>query len=129
MGDVYQAADSKLGRSVAIKILPEVFSHDADRVAQFEREARVLASINHAHIAAIHGLEEFGERKKHAFSRRLLSVHPTVSSERHAQQRVQMRAARRIAAKYRRSYLQHSPCETEATRSRVRTVHSASRQA
>src|ERR1700676_4811599 len=47
MGDVYQATDSKLGRSVAIKLLPEAFTHDADRAARFEREARVLASLNH----------------------------------------------------------------------------------
>ena len=58
MGDVYQATDSKLGRSVAIKFLPEVFSHDADRVARFEREARLLASLNHPNIAAIYGLEQ-----------------------------------------------------------------------
>src|SRR5712691_3036621 len=63
MGDVYQATNSKLGRSVAIKFLPEAFSHDNDRVARFEREARVLASLNHSNIAAIHGLEESGERK------------------------------------------------------------------
>src|SRR5881296_2248055 len=63
MGDVYQATDSKLGRSVAIKLLSEAFSHDNDRVARFEREARVLASLNHSNIAAIHGLEESGERK------------------------------------------------------------------
>src|SRR5678815_2325203 len=63
MGDVYQATDSKLGRSVAIKFLPEAFSHDSDRVARFEREARVLASLNHPHIAGIYGLEESGERK------------------------------------------------------------------
>src|SRR5215467_5656602 len=63
MGDVYQALDSKLGRSVAIKFLPEAFSHDSERVARFEREARVLASLNHPSIAAIHGLEESGERK------------------------------------------------------------------
>src|SRR5437762_345481 len=63
MGDVYQATDSKLGRSVAIKFLPEAFSHDSERVARFEREARVLASLNHYNIAAIHGLEESGERK------------------------------------------------------------------
>jgi serine/threonine protein kinase len=53
MGDVYQATDSKLGRSVAIKFLPEAFSHDSERVARFEREARVLASLNHSNIAAI----------------------------------------------------------------------------
>src|SRR5881296_2296096 len=63
MGDVYQATDSKLGRSVAIKFLPEAFTHDAERAARFEREARVLASLNHSNIAAIYGLEESGERK------------------------------------------------------------------
>ncbi len=63
MGDVYQATDSKLGRSVAIKLLPEAFTHDADRAARFEREARVLASLNHPSIAAIYGVEESGGRK------------------------------------------------------------------
>jgi eukaryotic-like serine/threonine-protein kinase len=63
MGDVYQATDSKLGRSVAIKFLPEAFSHDSERVARFEREARVLAALNHSNIAVIHGLEESGGRK------------------------------------------------------------------
>jgi eukaryotic-like serine/threonine-protein kinase len=63
MGEVYQAKDTRLGRSVAIKILPDAFMHDADRLARFEREARVLAALNHSNIAAIHGLEEFGERK------------------------------------------------------------------
>jgi serine/threonine-protein kinase len=63
MGEVYQATDSKLGRSVAIKLLPEAFKHDADRAARFEREARVLASLNHPNIATIHGVEECGGRK------------------------------------------------------------------
>jgi eukaryotic-like serine/threonine-protein kinase len=63
MGEVYQAADTKLGRSVAIKLLPEAFTHDAERAARFEREARVLASLNHSNIAAIFGLEESGDRK------------------------------------------------------------------
>jgi serine/threonine-protein kinase len=62
MGDVYQATDSKLGRSVAVKLLPESFAHDADRVARFEREARVLASLNHPNIAAIYGLENINEK-------------------------------------------------------------------
>src|ERR1700740_3621846 len=62
MGDVYQATDTKLGRSVAIKFLPEAFSHDTERVARFQREARVLASFNHTNIAAIHGLEEINSR-------------------------------------------------------------------
>ena len=56
MGDVYQATDTKLGRSVAIKFLPEAFSHDADRVARFQREARVLASLDRAsHYTPING--------------------------------------------------------------------------
>jgi hypothetical protein len=63
MGEVYQATDSKVGRSVAIKLLPEAFAQDAERVARFEREARVLASLNHPNIAAIYGVEESGGRK------------------------------------------------------------------
>jgi len=63
MGEVYQAADSKLGRSVAIKLLPEAFMYDADRASRFEREASVLASLNHPNIAAIYGVEESGGRK------------------------------------------------------------------
>ena len=58
MGEVYQAKDRKLGRDVAIKVLPEEFAKDADRVARFQREAKLLASFNHANIAAIYGLEE-----------------------------------------------------------------------
>jgi serine/threonine protein kinase len=58
MGEVYRARDSKLGRDVALKILPQTFASDPDRVARFRREAQLLASLNHAHIAAIHGLEE-----------------------------------------------------------------------
>src|SRR5437868_8690503 len=58
MGEVYRATDTKLGRDVAIKILPEVFAQDADRMARFAREAQVLASLNHPNIAAIYGVEE-----------------------------------------------------------------------
>jgi serine/threonine-protein kinase len=60
MGEVYRARDSKLGRDVAIKTMPPEFSRDPDRVARFQREARMLASLNHPNIAAIHGLEESG---------------------------------------------------------------------
>jgi eukaryotic-like serine/threonine-protein kinase len=61
MGEVYRARDARLKRDVAIKILPDVFSRDADRLSRFQREAEVLASLNHPHIAAIHDLAEFGE--------------------------------------------------------------------
>ena len=60
MGQVFRARDTKLDRDVAIKILPEAFAHDADRLARFQREAKTLASLNHPNIAAIHGLEESG---------------------------------------------------------------------
>ena len=58
MGEVWRARDSKLGREVALKTLPEEFARDNDRLARFEREARVLAAINHPNIASIYGLEE-----------------------------------------------------------------------
>src|SRR5579884_2763021 len=58
MGEVYRARDLKLKRDVAIKILPEEFSHDADRAMRFRREAEVLASLNHPNIAAIFDLQE-----------------------------------------------------------------------
>jgi Tol biopolymer transport system component len=57
MGEVYQAHDTKLGRDVAIKALPAAFAQDAERLARFQREARMLAALNHPHIATIHGLE------------------------------------------------------------------------
>src|SRR5436309_11331979 len=63
MGEVYRAHDSKLKREVAIKILPDEFSRDPDRVSRFEREAEVLASLNHPNIAAIYDLQEaYGSR-------------------------------------------------------------------
>jgi Tol biopolymer transport system component len=60
MGQVYRAQDTRLGRDVAIKVLPEAFAQDAERVARFEREARTLASIQHSNIASIHGFDESG---------------------------------------------------------------------
>ena len=60
MGEVYQARDTKLDRDVALKVLPEAFTSDPDRLARFEREAKVLASLNHTNIEHIYGLEESG---------------------------------------------------------------------
>src|SRR3954462_7996705 len=57
MGEVYRARDTKLNRDVALKILPELFASDPDRLARFQREAQLLATLNHPHIAQIYGLE------------------------------------------------------------------------
>jgi serine/threonine protein kinase len=58
MGEVYQAHDTKLGRDVAIKVLPDAFAHDPERLSRFQREAKMLAALNHPNIATIHGLEQ-----------------------------------------------------------------------
>src|SRR4029078_11989793 len=58
MGEVYRARDSRLGRDVAVKILPRAFKDDPARLPRFEREAHMLASLNHPHIGAIYGLED-----------------------------------------------------------------------
>src|SRR5271168_4784601 len=60
MGEVYRATDSRLGREVAVKIIPDAFASDPQRMARFEREAQLLAVLNHPHIATIHGLEVTG---------------------------------------------------------------------
>jgi serine/threonine protein kinase len=71
MGEVYRAHDSKLKRDVAIKILPEEFSRDHDRVSRFQREAEVLASLNHANIASIYEAAHmvFNPRREHRTQR------------------------------------------------------------
>jgi len=58
MGEVYRAMDTTLDRQVAIKVLPEAFAHDLERLARFEREAKTLAALNHPNIAQIYGLEK-----------------------------------------------------------------------
>src|SRR5918995_1950347 len=57
MGEVYRARDTKLNRDVAVKVLPAIFASDPERLARFEREAQLLASMNHPHIAQIYGVE------------------------------------------------------------------------
>src|SRR5881392_1222032 len=61
MGEVYRARDTKLGRDVALKVIPDTFALDPERRARFQREAQVMASLNHPHIAAIYGFEDSGE--------------------------------------------------------------------
>src|SRR5262245_28096269 len=58
MGEVYRATDTNLNRQVAIKVLPEAFSRDTERLARFEREAKTLATLNHPNIAAVYGFEK-----------------------------------------------------------------------
>ncbi len=60
MGEVYRARDAKLGRDVAIKVLPDEIAENEERLARFKREAKVLASLNHPNIASIYGLEQSG---------------------------------------------------------------------
>ena len=64
MGEVYRARDSKLQRDVAIKVLPAALAADPERLARFEREAQVLAALNHPHIGAIYGLQESASRHR-----------------------------------------------------------------
>ena len=71
MGEVYRAKDQKLGREVAIKVLPDAFGQDPVRVARFEREARAAAALNHRNICAIH---EIGEHEQQPF----IALAPTV---------------------------------------------------
>ena len=71
MGEVWKAKDTKLGREVAIKTLPEEFAKDADRLARFEREAKLLASLNHPNIGAIHGFEEDNGRCSPFFGQKI----------------------------------------------------------
>src|SRR5262245_62260047 len=61
MGEVYRARDTRLGREVAIKVLPEHFAEDEERLQRFEREARTLASLNHPNVAQIHGVDQVGD--------------------------------------------------------------------
>jgi eukaryotic-like serine/threonine-protein kinase len=93
MGEVYRARDTKLGRDVALKILPAAFALDPDRLARFKREAHVLASLNHPHIAAIHGFEDSGPL--HALVMELVEG-PTLS-DRIAQGRIPLDEALPIA--------------------------------
>ena len=93
MGEVYRARDTRLKRDVALKILPESFAADADRLARFQREAEVLASLNHPNIAAIHGFEESGET--HALVLEL--VEGETLADRIAQGRIPVEEALRIA--------------------------------
>src|SRR5206468_2431328 len=61
MGEVYRGRDTKLDREVAVKVLPTALAHDRERLSRFEREAKVLASLNHPNIAQIYGLEDSGD--------------------------------------------------------------------
>ena len=93
MGEVYRASDTKLKREVAIKVLPEAFAHDGERMKRFEREAQVLASLNHPYIAAIYGVEEANGSRALVLE---LVEGPTLA-ERMASARIPVAEALRIA--------------------------------
>ena len=84
MGEVYRAKDSKLGRDVAIKVLPDEFAKDEERLRRFQREAKVLASLNHPNIAAIYGLEQSDDTHYLVLEQQLIS--PTQSPRRNSVQ-------------------------------------------
>lgn len=69
MGEVYPAQHIRLGREVAIKVLPDVLATDPDRIARLEREAKVLASLNHPRIATLYGLDQSGDQRPFVFVR------------------------------------------------------------
>jgi serine/threonine protein kinase len=66
MGEAYRARDTQLKREVAIKVLPDAFAQDADRLARFQREAELLATLNHPNIAAVYGLDKSDGARGHA---------------------------------------------------------------
>ena len=68
MGEVYRARDTKLDRDVALKVLPQAFTDDPDRLARFEREAKVLASLNHPNIGHIYGLKKLRVRRRSSWN-------------------------------------------------------------
>jgi hypothetical protein len=78
MGQVWRATDTTLGRQVAIKILPDAFASDPERLARFEREAKTLASLNHPHIAAIYGFEK--SSRSHALVMELVEGERSVAA-------------------------------------------------
>ncbi|MDP2390543.1 MAG: protein kinase, partial [Acidobacteriota bacterium] len=81
MGQVYRATDTNLKRQVALKVLPESVAADAERLARFQREAEVLAALNHPHIAAIYGLELIPSDVASGFSRTIALVMELVEGE------------------------------------------------
>ena len=80
MGEVYRARDTTLNRDVALKILPETFASDPDRLARFKREAQLLASLNHPNIGAIYGVQQSGEVRAGARTHRGAAHSPTITS-------------------------------------------------
>src|SRR5262249_14448506 len=84
MGEVYQATDTKLGRTIAIKVLPQEFARDPERVARLQRETRVLASLNHSNIATLHGWKSRGTDISSSWNSSRAKLWQSASSEEQA---------------------------------------------
>ena len=95
MGDVYRARDTRLNREVALKVLPQTFAEDPHRMARFQREAQLLASLNHPKIAAIYGLEESGSTRALVMELVEGQLWLSASGERHSQRVRKLRPALR----------------------------------
>jgi serine/threonine protein kinase len=116
MGQVYRATDTRLKRQVAIKVLPDAVAADPERLARFQREAEVLAALNHPHIAAIYGLEESNgvqEQLRHPIAKAMIVDVTTDPSFRVSQPRVLYEGPYGPPSPYGQRFLSVQPVEPE----------------
>ena len=128
MGEVYRARDTKLDRDVALKILPEAFAHDEARLARFQREATTLASLNHPHIAHIHGIEESsGVQRAGDGAGRRRRRSPSASRAGRSRSTRRCRSPGRLPRARSRTRARHRPSRSEAGQHQARGPMAPSR--